>query len=131
MLLTFDFSSDTPLYIQLRNQIIIGIADGRLISGEKLPTVRALAEESGINTMTVSKAYQLLKAEGYLVTYITTDRRSGAAVAPRGERGSVSEETLSALRLSLSELRLAGFGRAETLELCDKLYGDKDKEETK
>ena len=47
MLLTFDFSSDTPLYIQLRNQIIIGIADGRLISGEKLPTVRALAEESG------------------------------------------------------------------------------------
>ena len=98
MLLTFDFSSDTPLYIQLRNQIIIGIADGRLISGEKLPTVRALAEESGINTMTVSKAYQLLKQEGY----ITTDRRSGAAVAPRGERGSVSEETLSALRLSLS-----------------------------
>ena len=95
MLLTFDFSSDTPLYIQLRNQIIIGIADGRLISGEKLPTVRALAEESGINTMTVSKAYQLLKQEGY----ITTDRRSGAAVAPRGERGSVSEETLSALRL--------------------------------
>ena len=78
MLLTFDFSSDTPLYIQLRNQIIIGIADGRLISGEKLPTVRALAEESGINTMTVSKAYQLLKQEGY----ITTDRRSGAAVAP-------------------------------------------------
>ncbi len=78
MLLTFDFSSDTPLYIQLRNQIIIGIADGRLISGEKLPTVRALAEESGINTMTVSKAYQLLKQEGY----ITTDRRSGATAAP-------------------------------------------------
>ena len=42
MLLTFDFSSDTPLYIQLRNQIIIGIADGRLSSGEKLPTVRGL-----------------------------------------------------------------------------------------
>ena len=81
MLLTFDFSSDTPLYIQLRNQIIIGIADGRLISGEKLPTVRALAEESGINTMTVSKAYQLLKQEGY----ITTDRRSGAR-RPRPRR---------------------------------------------
>ena len=127
MLLTFDFSSDTPLYIQLRNQIVVGIANGRLTPGEKLPTVRVLAEESGINTMTVSKAYQLLKQEGY----ITTDRRSGAAVAPRGERESVSEETLSALRLSLSELRLAGFDRVEALALCDKLYGEADKEETK
>lgn len=127
MLLTFDFSSDTPLYIQLRNQIVIGIADGRLTPGEKLPTVRALAEESGINTMTVSKAYQLLKQEGY----ITTDRRSGAAVAPRGDRGTVSAETMSMLRLSLSELRIAGLSRAETLELCNKLYGEADKEETR
>ena len=39
MLLTFDFSSDTPLYIQLRNQIVVGIANGRLTPGEKLPTV--------------------------------------------------------------------------------------------
>ena len=45
MLLTFDFSSNTPLYLQLRNQIVIGIAQGRLSPGEKLPTVRALAEE--------------------------------------------------------------------------------------
>ena len=43
MLLTFDFSSNTPLYLQLRNQIVIGIAQGRLSPGEKLPTVRALA----------------------------------------------------------------------------------------
>ena len=33
MLLTFDFSSDTPLYIQLRNQIVVGIANGRLTPG--------------------------------------------------------------------------------------------------
>ena len=100
MLLTFDFSSDTPLYIQLRNQIVVGIANGRLTPGEKLPTVRALAEESGINTMTVSKAYQLLKQEGY----ITTGRRFGGnavraetepfgtapcGLRPRGDSGAV------------------------------------------
>ena len=77
MILTFDFSSDVPLYMQLRNQIVIGIAEGKLVPGEKLPTIRALADESGINMMTVSKAYQLLKQEGY----IETDRRSGASIA--------------------------------------------------
>ena len=80
MLLSFDFASDVPLYQQLRNQIVLGIASGRLRPGERLPTVRALAEESGVNTMTVSKAYQLLKAEGYL----TTDRRSGTVIAAPG-----------------------------------------------
>ena len=47
--------SDVPIYLQLRNQIVAGISDGRLSPGEKLPTVRALAEELGINAMTVNK----------------------------------------------------------------------------
>ena len=79
MLLKFDFGSNVPIYMQLRNQVVIAIAEGVLAPGEQLPTIRALAEESGINMMTVSKAYQLLKQEGY----ITTDRRSGAVVMPR------------------------------------------------
>lgn len=117
MLLSFDFSSHVPLYIQLRNQVVIGIAEGRLLPGERLPTIRALAEESGVNMMTVSKAYQLLKQEGY----ITTDRRSGAVVSPRKD-ATVPGETLEALRLCLSELRLAGMSRDKVLALCEKLY---------
>mgnify|MGYP002620850043 CR=1 FL=1 len=121
MLLTFDFSSDTPLYIQLRNQIIIGIADGRLISGEKLPTVRALAEESGINTMTVSKAYQLLKAEGYLVT----DRRAGAVVrAPRGKAAGLSADQTARLKLLAGEARLAGLSLDDFLAACKAAFGE-------
>ena len=117
MLLTFDFSSDVPLYLQLRNQIVIGIAEGRLKPGEKLPTIRALAEESGVNMMTVSRAYQLLKQEGYIVT----DRRKGAAVAVR-EKTAVPRETAETLRLCLSELRLAGVSKEEALALCERLY---------
>ena len=121
MLLTFDFSSNTPLYIQLRNQIIIGIADGRLISGEKLPTVRALAEESGINTMTVSKAYQLLKAEGYLVT----DRRAGAVVrAPRGKAAGLSADQTARLNLLAGEARLAGLTLDDFLAACKAAFGE-------
>ena len=118
MLLTFDFSSNTPLYLQLRNQIVIGIAQGRLSPGEKLPTVRALAEESGVNMMTVSKAYQLLKQEGY----IHTDRRSGAVICDFQKPSGPRPETIEGLKLRLSELRLAGIEKEEALELCRKLY---------
>ena len=124
MILNFDFSSSVPLYMQLRNQIVIGIAEGRLAAGEKLPTIRALAEESGINMMTVSKAYQLLKQEGY----IHTDRRSGAVVAQRDDGTlrplQISEETQQKLRLCLSELRLTGMSREDVLSLCEKLYDE-------
>ena len=120
MLLHLDFGSDIPIYQQIRDQIVVGIADGRLPPGERLPTVRALAEESGVNTMTVSKAYQLLKQEGY----IRTDRRSGTVVCPRPDRSGPEAATLRALRVSLSELRLAGLGREEALALCARLYDE-------
>lgn len=77
MLLRLDFSSQLPIYRQIRDQIVVGIASGELAPGEKLPAIRTLAEQSGVNMMTVSKAYALLKQEGL----ITTDRRGGTVVA--------------------------------------------------
>lgn len=120
MLLHLDFGSDIPIYQQIRDQIVVGIADGRLPAGERLPTVRALAEESGVNMMTVSKAYQLLKQEGYL----QTDRRSGTVVCHRAGKTGPEQATLRALRVSLSELRLAGLDREAALELCGRLYDE-------
>ena len=68
MVWDFDFQSETPLYMQLRNQVVLSISKGELKAGDKLPTIRALSDESGINMMTISKAYQLLKSEGYVTT---------------------------------------------------------------
>lgn len=118
MLLKIDFGSSVPIYLQLRNQVVVAIAEGKLAPGEQLPTIRALAEESGINMMTVSKAYQLLKQEGY----ITTDRRSGAVVAPRINGWEGNREALNALRLCVSELRIAGISRDELLLVCRQMY---------
>ena len=88
MLIHFDFASGVPLYRQLRDQIVLGLAEGRLAPGEKLPPVRVLAEESGVNTMTVSRAYQQLKAEGYL----RTDRRGGSVlIRPDGQPGATAD----------------------------------------
>lgn len=118
MLLRLDFNSDVPIYQQIRNQVVTAIASGELKPGEKLPTVRALAEEAGINMMTASKAYQLLKAEGY----VTTGRRDGAVVRIP-ERG-VSRSTMDGLRLRICELRLAGMGKDGILELCGKIFDE-------
>ena len=121
MILTFDFSSNVPLYMQLRNQIVIGIAEGKLQPGEKLPTIRALADESGINMMTVSKAYQILKQEGYIVT----DRRSGASVSVK-DKVRIPDDTLRELRLRISELRLSGMTKEDIKALCENLYEEGD-----
>ena len=118
MLLHLNFGSDVPIYMQIRNQIVLGIAEGKLQTGEKLPTIRALSEECGINMMTVSKAYQLLKQEGY----IQTDRRSGAVVCQQTASPGPRPETIEGLKLRLSELRLAGMSLDETLTLCKTLY---------
>ncbi len=77
MILEIDPHSTEPIYKQLRDQIILGIAQKQLTAGELLPSVRLLADELGVNPMTISKAYNLLKEEGYLIT----DRRSGTIVA--------------------------------------------------
>ena len=76
MIIELDMNSSIPIYVQLRNQIVMGIGHGELKPGESLPTVRQLAEDAGVNTMTVNKTYQILKTEGY----INIDRRHGASI---------------------------------------------------
>lgn len=77
MILRIDFDSEIPIYIQIRNQIIKGIAKGEIENNEELPSVRGLAEDIGVNMHTVNKAYSLLKDDGYL----KIDRRKGAVIS--------------------------------------------------
>ena len=63
-----DYSSGVPVYRQIIDQIIFGIASGQLKLGEQLPTVRALAVELKVNLNTVSKAYKELEIKNILET---------------------------------------------------------------
>lgn len=115
MLLALDFSSEVPIYLQIRNQVVVGISEGKLKPGEKLPTIRNLASETGVNTMTVNKAYQVLKHEGF----ITADRRQGAVVCVKEEvQTGWQEKHLKDLRLLISEIKLSGVKQEEFLEKC-------------
>ena len=120
MYISFDFQSEVPLYQQLRNQIVIAVSKGVLQPGDHLPTVRGLSDESGVNVMTISKAYQLLKQEGY----ISTERRGGAVVSANTSELKVSTDLVSRLQLCISELRVAGFGEEQIIDLCRRLYKD-------
>ena len=66
MILKINFDSEEALYMQLCNQIIVGIATDMLHEGDNLPSVRQLAEDIGINMHTVNKAYSVLRQEGFL-----------------------------------------------------------------
>jgi DNA-binding transcriptional regulator YhcF (GntR family) len=58
--------SGTPIYRQLMDQVRWMAASNQLKPGDELPSVRELAIEHAVNTMTISKAYSLLEAEGIL-----------------------------------------------------------------
>ena len=122
MLFRLDFQSAVPIYRQIRDQVVLAVAKGKLAPGERLPTTRALAEDAGVNVMTVSKAYQLLKAEGYL----KTDRHSGTVIAARDGRRAATPEQRERLRLCISELRLGGMTREDLLALCAECYGGEE-----
>jgi len=118
MILSLDYSADIPIYQQIRNQVVLGIASGDLAPGTKLPTIRALATELGINMMTVSKAYQTLKSEGY----IHSDRRNGAWVAHGGNDAAVMHKLEESLHLIVAEARLNGVKEETIIELCHQFY---------
>ena len=118
VLLKLDMSSRVPIYMQIRNQIVLGIASGELAPGEKLPTIRALAEQSGVNMMTVNKAYGLLKQEGY----ITADRRGGTVVTGSPGAAGLNERYLGALRVIAAEARLTGMDEDGFAALCRDIF---------
>lgn len=119
MIIKLDFAASVPIYQQIRDQIVQAVADGTFSDGDKLPTVRALAQEAGINVMTVNKAYQLLKQEGYIIT----DRRNGAVVQCTGRKKEKVEKQLAEqLELIISEAKIGGISEQELLEICSRIY---------
>ena len=119
MIIELDMNSSTPIYVQLRNQIVMGIGRGELKLGESLPTVRQLAQDIGVNTMTVNKAYQILKTEGY----IKIDRRHGAIVSDNIDMDIVFREKLENEReLLLAEAAINGMDKNDFLSMCNEIY---------
>lgn len=118
MIIQIDFNSDEALYLQLRNQIIMGIATAQFREGESLPSVRQLADTIGINMHTVNKAYTVLKQEGY----VKVDRRRGAVIAVDVDRMHTLSELKRELRVILAKSSCKNISREEIHALIDEIY---------
>ena len=126
MIIQIDFNSNEAIYMQLRNQIVIGIAQDKIKHGQSLPSVRQLAEELGVNMHTVNKAYTILKNDGYL----TLDRRKGAVVSVSVETKVRDMETMNVgMRMMVAEAICKDISLAEMHQIITDMYkefGDKN-----
>lgn len=118
MLIEIDFQSDEAIYMQLRNQIIMGIATSVLREGDELPSVRQLAGDIGINMHTVNKAYAVLRQEGF----VTMDRRRGAVVALDANKLQAVSELRHHLQVVLAKGICKSISREEVHEMVDEIY---------
>ena len=120
MFIEIDFNSDQAIYLQLRDQIIMGIASSRFQEGDMLPSVRQLADTIGINMHTVNKAYTVLKQEGY----VKVDRRRGAVIAVDADRMRTLAELKKELQVILAKSSCKNISKEEVYELIEEIYED-------
>lgn len=121
MIIEIEMTKDTPIYEQLKQKIVEGIATGELKPGEELPSVRQLAADLSVNMHTVAKSYSQLKEEGFLSVH----KKKGVVVnIPK--MYAASEAYLALLReeLKISALmaKCRGVEKDKWLELCEKAY---------
>ena len=121
-MIKIDFQSDEALYIQLRNQIILGIATSTLREGDVLPSVRQLAEDIGINMHTVNKAYSVLRQEGF----VTIDRRRGAIVSLDVDKLQALDEMQKNLRVLQAKGSCKNITRQEIHDMVDEIFDGYD-----
>jgi DNA-binding transcriptional regulator YhcF (GntR family) len=120
MIIEVDFDSDEAIYIQLCNQIIMGIATSVIHEGDSLPSVRQLADTIGVNMHTVNKAYSVLKREGY----ISLDKRRGAVIALDIDKMEQLEEMRRELKIVLARGCCKNISRREVHDLVDEIFDD-------
>lgn len=120
MLISIDFNSEEAIYMQIRNQIIVGIATDRIREGDSLPSVRQMADSMGINMHTVNKAYAVLREEGF----VKLDRRRGTVIALDFDKIKALEELDEELRIIMAKAICKHVTAAEAHALIDQIYQD-------
>lgn len=119
LFIKIDMHSSVPIYKQLKTAIISGILSGELKEGDRLPSVRQLGCDLGINLHTVNKVYNLLKDEGY----ISINRSQGTIISkPSKANKEDLEDFANALLPIIIEMRARNITRAQFDGIIDSVW---------
>jgi GntR family transcriptional regulator len=114
MLIRIESESDIPIYQQITNQIIEGIAIGSIQPGDSLPSVRTFAADLGINMHTVNKSYHQLEKKGI----IRIVPKSGAVISsPQDFNDSTFDRLKENYKLLIAESIVVGMSDEQIQEL--------------
>lgn len=118
----WEIRSDRPVYSQLMEQIQQGIICGEYPLGGKLPSVRDMAAEAGVNPNTMQKALSELERTGLLYS----QRTSGRFVTEDEEKIVMMKETLAKQQMKefLKQMRQLGFSLKEICDMIQQLEGE-------
>jgi GntR family transcriptional regulator len=116
--MNWQFESDRPIYVQLKEQLFLMIVSGKYPSGAKLPAVRDLATEAAVNPNTLQKALSELERDGL----VYTQRTSGRFVTEDEKMITQAKNALAIEQIEQFLKKMAGIGftREETLALLEK-----------
>ena len=114
----WQFSNDAPIYSQLIEQVKVGIVSGAFPPGERLPSVRDLAVEAGVNPNTMQRALTELERDGL----VYSQRTAGRFVTEDTEMIRTAKEELAhrQIKVFLTAMLRLGYEKAEILSLVDR-----------
>jgi DNA-binding transcriptional regulator YhcF (GntR family) len=117
--MNWSFDTDRPIYLQLKEQILLLIVSGTYPAGSKLPPVRDMAAEAAVNPNTLQKALSELERDGL----VYTQRTSGRFVTEDGNMVQQAQKTLAFEQIEqfLKKMAAIGYTRDETLALIENM----------
>lgn len=117
-MMTYKFSNDKPIFVQIYEQIQSEIVSNKLSHGQKLPSVRVLAEQYKVNPNTIQKALSLLEDKGL----IYTDRTNGKFVSHSKNLISETHELIIETKINsfFEEMQKLGYTEKEIIKLIKK-----------
>lgn len=118
----WQFSNDAPIYTQLIQQVKVGIVTGAFPPGERLPSVRDLATEAGVNPNTMQRALAELERDGL----VYSQRTAGRFVTEDNTMINAAKRSLAErhVKTFLEAMLRLGFQREEILTLIEQELGE-------